>query len=321
MFNFYHVAKNTYRESIREPIFFILLMFSLIMIGIFPGATLFVFREQMKLVIDSSMATTLDFGLVTAVLCAGHTITREMQNGTVMLLMSKPVHRWSFIVAKILGIIAALMVFVFICNAATLIAVGVSKDQFWINLPGLYSYFGALVVCSIAGIAANYFYGRSFSAIAINALAIVIPIFAVIFLSLVYKNLEDVNISFLIRALLLIFFAVAAMGTITVVFSTRLDMVANLCVCSIIFFLGLISSYMFNQEFDSYFVGLGAKCLYALLPNWQFFWLADALAANQPIPWMYIVYSFVYVILYMLFCSTWAVALFQNRELASDVRQ
>jgi ABC-type transport system involved in multi-copper enzyme maturation permease subunit len=321
MFNFYYVAKNTYRESIREPIFFILLMFSLILIGIFPGATLFVFREQMKLVIDSSMATTLVFVLVTAVLCAGHTVTREMHNGTVLLLMSKPVHRWSFIVAKILGIMAALMVFVFICNCATMIAVGVSEDQFWINLPGFYSYFAALTVCSIIGIAANFFQGKSFSAVAINALLIVIPIFSVIFLLLVHKNLEDVNIMQVIMALILIFFAVAAMGTITVVFSTRIDMVANLCLCSIIFFLGLISSYMFNREFDSAFLTIASKCFYAVLPNWQFFWLADALAANQAIPWSYIAWSGVYVVLYMLFCSLWAVILFQNRELAIDVRQ
>ena len=321
MFNFYHVAKNTYRESIREPIFFILLMFSLILIGIFPGATLFVFREQMKLVIDSSMATTMVFGLVTAVLCAGHTITREMHNGTVTLLMSKPVHRWSFIVAKILGIMAALMVFVFICNCATLIAVGISEDQFWINLPGFYSYFAALTVCSIIGVAANFFQGKSFSAVAINALLVVIPIFTVVFLILVHKNLEDADLSQVIRALILIFFAVAAMGTITVVFSTRLDMVANLCLCSLIFFLGLVSSYMFNRPFDSSVLTTAAKCMYAVLPNWQFFWLADALAAKQSIPWSYVIYSGVYVLLYMLLCSLWAIILFQNRELASDVRQ
>ncbi|MBP3393131.1 MAG: ABC transporter permease subunit, partial [Lentisphaeria bacterium] len=99
----YKLARNTFIECIREPIYFLMLASALIMIGLFPTAAMFVFREQIKLVVDSSMATTLVFSLVVAVVCAAHTISREMKNGTVLLLMSKPVTRGSFVLGKILG--------------------------------------------------------------------------------------------------------------------------------------------------------------------------------------------------------------------------
>ena len=86
MFNFFKITSNTFKESVREPIFFLMLFAALVLIGHYPSAALFVFSEQLKLVVDSSMATSLIFGLVAGVLCASHTVAREMRNGTVLLL-------------------------------------------------------------------------------------------------------------------------------------------------------------------------------------------------------------------------------------------
>lgn len=318
MLNFFQVARNTFRESLREPIFFILLITALVLIAHFPSMSLFVFREQIKLVIDSSMATTMVFGLFAAVLCASHTVSREMNNGTVLLLLSKPVHRWSFILAKICGIIAALMVFVFVCNSATLTSVIIAKDQFNMDMTAYYLFFSLVIIGSLYGLVSNYMYGKSFSSSAIMALSLLLPILT-LYLYLVNEHVE-VSFMELAPALVLLFMAVATMATITVALSTRLDMVANLSVCSAIFFLGLISSYLFNHSTDSEFLNFFNRGMYAVLPNWQFFWLADALATQQRIPASYVFSALLYTIFYMTLCSIWAVTMFQNRELASDTK-
>ena len=129
MLNFFHIAKNTFTESIREPIFFILLITALVLIGHFPSMTLFVFGDQIKLVVDSSMATVLLFGLFVAIMSSSHTVTREMRNGTVLLLLSKPVYRWTFILAKIAGIIFTVVVFVFLCIIYYLKIIIISKER------------------------------------------------------------------------------------------------------------------------------------------------------------------------------------------------
>ena len=56
----YRLAKNTLKECLREPVFFLILASALVLIGLFPSLSMFVFRKQIKLVVDSSMATTID---------------------------------------------------------------------------------------------------------------------------------------------------------------------------------------------------------------------------------------------------------------------
>ena len=62
-----------------------------------------------------------------------------------MLLLAKPVNRPIFVLGKILGILAGLTIFCFLCSVSTLIAIRVAKDQFWIDNKGLFTFFGAIV--------------------------------------------------------------------------------------------------------------------------------------------------------------------------------
>lgn len=319
MFNFFHIAKNTFRESIREPIFFILLITALVLIGHFPLVSLFVFSEQLKLVVDSSMATSMVFGLFAAILCVGHTVSREMRNGTVLLLMSKPVDRWSFIMAKICGTTLASVLFILLCNIATIISVYIAKDQFRFDMTIYFAYFGVLIACSLLGMIMNYLKAMPFPSVSFFALLVLLPLLLLgVYLFAEHPEMSLVNLG---KALFLLFFSIIMMSTVSVVFSTRLDVVPNLVICSLIFFLGLLSNYLFqgNTSGVSFFALLSYVC-YALLPNWQFFWMADALAGNQIIPASYLIWSGVYTVFYTILCSIWAVTLFMSCELAKDSR-
>ncbi len=318
MFNYFKISINAFKESVREPIYFLMLLAALALIGSYPSAALFVFSEQLKLVVDSSMATSLIFGLIVAVLCASHTVAREMRNGTVLLLLSKPVSRWSFILGKITGIGAAITLFTLLCNLATIISVYIATDQFRLDWGIFLIYYGILIAICAVGMLFNFWRGSSFPEIATYAAALLIPIYAIV--CVVTKERPTVSLQDLCYALILINFAVVAMSTIAVGFATKVDIVPNLSLCTIVFFLGLVSSYLFQRDTSSTFLNMIFKFCYAVLPNWQFFWLADAIAVNRPIPFSYVLDSFVYVVLYTAICSLWAVALFQNKEIAGDNR-
>ncbi len=160
----FQLARNTFKECLRGPVYFLILAAALVMMGLFPSLSLFVFKNELKLVLDSCLATTMLFGLFTAVICAGHTINREMKNGTVLLLMSKPVTRIAYVLAKILGITAALTVFVFICNAATFLSALIAKDEFLLDYLTMSLFYGAFLVAVIFGAIRNFFSQKSFSA-------------------------------------------------------------------------------------------------------------------------------------------------------------
>jgi hypothetical protein len=258
------------------------------------------------------------FGLFVAVMSSSHTVTREMRNGTVLLLLSKPVYRGTFILAKIAGIIFTVAVFVFLCNVGSIISLYVAKDQFRTDMVAYYIYFSILIVSCIFGMVMNFMYTRSFASYTTLGIWILLPIYCLI--CLIFKEHPEILLRSYMYALVLIFMSVSAMAAITVVFATRLDMVANLTVCSVIFFLGLVSSYLFLGDTGYPVLNAVYSVLYAILPNWQFFWLADALASHQAIPVSYLLWAALYVLLYISLCTMWAVVVFQNKEIAKDTR-
>lgn len=314
---FYRLTLNTFRECVREPIFFLLLLVGLVLICILPMFSMFVFREQVKLVVDSSMATTMVLGLIVAALCSSHTITREMRNGTVLLLLSKPVPRYTFISAKIVGVTMALTVFTFSMIAASFIAVMIAKDQFRLDFGAMAFYYGVLAVCALTAAVLNYLKGISFPSAITFLTAAALPIYAVL-LYLVQGAPDDEGfippLQF-ITALSLLFPAVWLMGAISAALATRCGIVTNLTSCSILFFLGLISKYVSTHWLGG---GFSGDLFSAILPNWQYFWMADALAAHTQIPLRYLGWALVYSIIYGGFWAVWAMALFNDREVAKD---
>ena len=337
---YFRLVQNTFRECVREPVYFLLLLIGVCLIGILPLFTLYVFRDQIKLVVDSAMAVTLVLGLVTATLCASHTISREMRNGTVLLLLSKPVTRWSFILAKLTGVMAALTMFTLLLGSAGFTAIMVAKDQFRIDVPIMVSYFLLLAVCCAIAGGCNYLKGVSFTSYASFFMTVSVPVFSIA-IYLICGAPEDEGFMPPIQyvaAVVLLFPAVWIMGAIAAALATRVGIVANLTVCSLLFLCGLISKYISS----TWVKGTGPDTLFSwlppdmagpvaegfkticggiarmFLPDWQYFWMADALASHTQVPLAYIAYSFVYCSLYAGFWCLIAIALFYNREVAKD---
>lgn len=247
----FSIARNTFRECLREPIFVIVHLTSLVLIMLHPNFAWFVFREQEKLVTDASLATTLLFGCVAAVLCASHAISREIDAGTVSLILAKPVNRPLFVLAKFAGVLAVLSLFVWTNGIGTLLALRIAVDQFNVEMVISLLFFGALVVSCLYGAIRNYLHRVSFSATANQALAVVMGALLVV----VYFLPEHTGGGYdwsaervgyppnLIGALVLVGFAIWAMGALAVALSTRLDMVSNMTVCGVVFLGGLIAEY------------------------------------------------------------------------------
>jgi ABC-type transport system involved in multi-copper enzyme maturation permease subunit len=318
---------NACRECLREPVFYLMLLAALIMIGLFPYFSMFVFRQQIRLVCDSAMATTMLFGLFAAALCSARTISREMKNGTVLLLMSKPVSRFAFVIAKIGGILISLTVFVLVCNAATWLSVQIAKDQFRLSTPLIYWYFGAICLAALFGGVRNFISQKSFSSNAVVAMAVLFPAIALVTQIIRVRTWSDylkadtesfMAADVLLPALCLLFFAVWIMGVISSALATRMEIVGNLMVCLILFLIGMTLHYFAAAAFGT--GSVSALLCTSLVPNWQLFWMADALANRVQIPASYFLWATAYSVLYGVAWIGWAFFLFQDSELARDTR-
>jgi hypothetical protein len=91
MRQFATIAVNAFMELIRQPVVLLLMTASAAFIIFLASVPYFGFGDDPKLVKDSVLAVTLLAGLLGAVLSASNTVALEIQTGTALAVLSKPV--------------------------------------------------------------------------------------------------------------------------------------------------------------------------------------------------------------------------------------
>jgi len=307
-------------ELVRQPVFLLLLTGSVLFEIFLAVPYYFAFGDEMKLVKTSSLAIMLLAGLFGAVLSASASLAREIRTGTALAVLSKPVGRTQFLLAKFVGLAAALTLLAYVNLVGVMTASWMAFDAYGkTNLTAIGIFGGGVVLAyALAGFS-NFFLRRPFVSDAVFALVVMITLAAFIILQFT-KQMQSLGewaaVDWrLVPAGILILFAFWIFAAVALACSTRLDMIATLTVCSAIFLLGLMSDYLFGQlaERGSWW----ASALYSAVPNWQLFWLADALETGKDtFSWAYVGKAFAYMIFYAGAALSVAVALFDDRELS-----
>src|SRR3954468_2721057 len=152
MRQFLTIAANAFMELVRQPVF-LLLMTSSVVFEIFLATPYyFAFGDEPKLVKNSTLAVMLLAGLLGAVLSASASLAREIRAGTALAVLSKPVGRAQFLLAKYAGLIAALSLMTYVNLIAALIASRMVFDAYGsTDVAALGIFAGGLVVAYVMG--------------------------------------------------------------------------------------------------------------------------------------------------------------------------
>ena len=324
MRQFLTIAGNAFMELIRQPVF-LLLMTGSVLFEIFLAVPYyFAFGDEPKLVENSALAVMLLSGLFGAVLSASSSLAREIRTGTALAVLSKPVGRAQFLLAKYAGLAAALTVLAYVNMVGVLLASRMAFDAYGkTDMPaiGIFSA-GIIVAYALAGFG-NFFLRRPFVSDAVLAMVVTTTLAA----ALIFRFTEQmesigtvahVNWN-LLPAGILVLFALWILAALALACSTRLDTIPTLAICSALFLVGLMSDYFYAQAGGK--IGGGgpwwASTLYTLVPNWQFFWLADAIETGKStFQWAYVGKAFVYAVCYAGAALAVGMALFEERELS-----
>src|SRR6188768_2687195 len=121
MRQFVTIATNTFMELVRQPVFLLLTTASAVFCVFLAGIPYFGFGDDPILVKQSVLAVMLLAGLLGAVLSASNTLAREIRTGTALSVLAKPVGRAQFLLAKYVGLAAALTVLAYANLVAALI--------------------------------------------------------------------------------------------------------------------------------------------------------------------------------------------------------
>ena len=98
------IALNTFRETIRDRVLAVIIVFALIMIAGGLWLASISLGEQARMMKDFGLVAITFFGLIVAVFIAAGLVHKEVEKRTVFVLFSKPVSRSAFIAGKFLGL-------------------------------------------------------------------------------------------------------------------------------------------------------------------------------------------------------------------------
>lgn len=104
------IARATLLEAIRARIFYVLLLFGIVIIGFSQAFTWLSPGEEAKVVLDLGISSMTLIGVVVAIFFGAGLIFREVEDRTILTILSKPVTRGQYVAGKLLGMALILLV-------------------------------------------------------------------------------------------------------------------------------------------------------------------------------------------------------------------
>lgn len=257
------IARNTFVESVRQPIYFIVLMLAGALQIFTTWSTAYSMgytdtaevSKDNKLLFDIGLATILVAGMLLAAFVATAVLTREIESKTVLTVVSKPISRAAVVLGKFVGVAGALTVAVVVMTTYLLLSIrhgvmSTAADE--LDMPVV--VFSTLAVFLSVGVAGwcNFYYGWSFPQTASMLLlpAILLAYGLVLFVGKEWE-LQPPTTDFKPQITLAsggVLMALLVLAAAATAFSTRLGQVMTIVASAGVLLIGLLSNYMIGRH-------------------------------------------------------------------------
>lgn len=286
------ILRHTFFEAVVQPIYPLLLAIGGAILVIFGLLPFFTLGEDTVMYKAVGLDVILLLVLVMTLFATSKSIYEEIEDRTMLTLMSKPIQKWEVLIGKYLGIIAS-----------ALLAVGV---------------FGAIMIlCTWYRIPTDYQL-RAFT-LDDRELKQVL-------------DYREMHIAGLIPSLLLVWLQVSVLAAIGVALSTRFSLVVNLPTVILIYIAGNLTRFLFPLDGRPVAVQIFGYVVSWLLPYLETFDLRGLTVYHQialrgtefaqsrnAVPlskiWEYLGIAAGYGVAYATFALSAGMWLFQTREL------
>lgn len=265
------IARNTFLESVRQPIYFLLIVLAGILILLSTWGTGFSMGHtdtaevsaDDKLLFDIGLATVFVCGMLLAAFIATAVISREIENKTVLTVVSKPVPRPIVVLGKYLGVCASLLLavstmVVFLQLSLRHGVLTTAADD--PDLPVIVFTLSAAALAFFAGGWGNFFYGWMFTQ-TVSLLLLPLMLGAWLLTMLVSPHWHWQHIGTDVKpqvmlACLAVILAQLVFASIATCASARLGQVMTVILCAGVFVFGLLSNHFIGRHaFQNEFVG------------------------------------------------------------------
>jgi ABC-type transport system involved in multi-copper enzyme maturation permease subunit len=287
------ILRHSFRESIAQPIYALLLALGAVVVIVFGLLPFFTFGEDTVMFKSVALDVILLLVLVATLFATSRSIYEEIEDRTMLTLMSKPVRRWEVLLGKYLGIIAAALLGIAILGGLLILCT-------WLRIPGDYQF------------RSNTLDDRELRKL------------------FEYRLMHTAG---LIPSLILVWLQISVLAAISVALSTRFSLVVNLPAIIIIYIAGNLTRFMFPLDPNqSILVRAMAWLTSTILPYLRVFdfreqtvyakiRLAGTAFAQSPggvtigTIWTYVGIATLYAIIYATFALAAGLWSFRTREL------
>ncbi len=282
------VARATYGETARRPIYYILLISFAVALYFSRLLTLFSFYQETPMVREMGMATLTFWGFLVLTLSSGLVVTRELEDRTAVTLLSKPLRREDFLLGKYAGLMAALV-------PGFIVLSGVLFLTLWLmTLPDL--------PIRDRDVALGMARGESAARVIWNA---------------TWTHFIADQGGVVLQGALLAFLQCALLGALAVSFAAFFPLVVSVGAITAVFVLGNVSSYMLAsvENLNVKAVSVLGRLATYLFPNLGYFNLQTYFSDGTMISVRYLGWSLAYAGLYVAAVFLVSCSLFQRREI------
>src|SRR5580700_2103827 len=197
------ITRYTFLEAVLQPIYSLLVTFGAAILFIFGLLPFFTLGEDTKMFKSVSLDVILLLVLLATLFATSKSIYEEIEDRTMLTLMSKPVQRWQVMLGKYFGIVLAAGLGVGILGFVTILAT-------WMRIPTDY----LLNTASLNDLIRNEIW-----------------------------NYRLMHISGLLPQLVLTWLQISVLAAVGVALSTRFSLVVNLPTVIILYIAGNLTRY------------------------------------------------------------------------------
>ena len=257
------IARNTFIESIRQPIYFIVLLLAGVLQVFTTWSTAYSMgysdssevSKDNKLLLDIGLASIFVAGMLLAAFMATAVMSREIESKTILTVVSKPISRTAVVLGKYVGVAGAILVAVIIMVAYLMLGIrhgvmSTAADE--LDYPVI--IFSTVAVFLAVGVAGwcNFYYGWSFpQAASLLLLPLIVGAYLLTLPLDSHWKLQPLATDFkpqVLMAALALLMALLVLSAVATAASTRLGQVMTILVCAGVFMIGLLSNYAIGRH-------------------------------------------------------------------------
>jgi ABC-type Na+ efflux pump permease subunit len=290
------IARHTFLDSIAQPIYPVLLILGAAILAVFKFLPFFTLGEDILMFKSVGLDIILLIVLLATLFATSKSIFEEIEDRTMLTLMSKPLRRWEVMIGKYLGIVAAALLGVLVLGIILVLCV-------WLRVPGDYM----LRTTSINQEDQQQIY-----------------------------DYRVMHIAGLLPSLVLVWLQISVLAAVGVALSTRFSLVVNLPTVIILYIAGNLTRFLFPLDAGPLAgkpIAQGIAWVISLLvPYLEVFdmrqsmimgvvkvagtrFALDAQGVSLSSLWFYVGAAALYAVGYAGFALSAGLWLFQNREL------